>query len=416
MKAEILAVGTELILGDVVDTNSAYIAKKLTEYGVNIFYQSTVGDNYGRIVSSIKQALSRSNLVIITGGLGPTDDDLTREAIAEATGKDLKESEYLKEVLELKFKKMNRNMSSNNLKQALLPVGAEYIPNETGTAPGILLKIEGKTIISLPGVPREMKHIFENEVKSILLCMSPYKIRSRVLNFFSIGESSLEMEIKDILDSQTNPTIALLAGKGEVKIRITARGTSEKELSELIEKGEGEIRKRVGKFIYGTDDKGLPAVVGEFLKKKEYTLAVAESCTGGLIGNRITDIPGSSEYFSGGIISYSNQVKMDKLGVKRETLSEYGAVSRSTAWEMAVGVKNSLQTDIGLSVTGIAGPDGGSKEKPVGLVYLGLAVPGKVYDFKLSLNGTRAWNKWMASQYGLYYLLQYLKKNIRGLK
>ncbi|MTI60641.1 MAG: competence/damage-inducible protein A [Firmicutes bacterium] len=408
MIVEIISIGTELLLGDIIDTNSAYIAEKLTENGFDIHYVSTVGDNLERITATIKRAQQRADIIITTGGLGPTDDDLTREAIAASMGLELKKDERLLTAIKNYFREKNYSMTVNNEKQACLPEGATEIPNEKGTAPGILLERDDIIIISMPGVPGEMKDMLERKVLPYLKELSAGLIQSRVLNFFGIGESSLEMEIKDILDKQTNPTIALLAGKGEVKVRITSKASSKEKAGELIAVVEKEITERVGEYVYGSDDKGLAVVVAELLKEKGLSIATAESCTGGLLGDRITNIAGSSEYFQGGVIAYSNQVKHELLGVEENTLKKYGAVSAETAQKMAEGIKDNMNTDIGIAITGIAGPGGGSQEKPVGLVYLGLAIDDYSQTFKLKLRNDRAWNKWMSTQYALYYLYRYL--------
>lgn len=408
MLTEIIAIGTELILGDVVDTNSTYLASKMTEYGFDIHYKNTVGDNLERLVKVLNRAVQRSDVIITTGGLGPTDDDLTREAIACCTDAELIMVPELVTRLERFFEKRNYRMTDNNKKQALLPKGAKPLENKLGTAPGILLAKGDYTIISLPGVPREMKHIFDEEVIPYIKGLNSRIIRSKVLNFFGIGESSLEIEVKDILDKQTNPTLALLAGTGEVKIRITAKGSSVEEVNDLIAKAEKEIRNRVGDYIYGVNDEGMSAVIADLMRKRGLTLAVAESCTGGLLGNRITDLPGSSDFFAGGIIAYSNDIKRNLLGVKAETLSEYGAVSQETAGEMASGIRKKMGTDLGVSITGIAGPGGGSDEKPVGLVFIGLSSKNETRVFKINLRHDRLWNKWMSTQYTLYNLYRYL--------
>lgn len=411
MIAEIISIGTELLLGDIVDTNSTYIADKLTANGFDIHYMTTVGDNRERLIRVLKKAISRADIIITTGGLGPTDDDLTREAIAAATGLPLKKVPALVEEIKDYFQHKNYPMTENNYKQAYLPEGARSINNQRGTAPGILLETDSYIIISLPGVPREMKFMFTGEVIPYLQNLLQGKIKSKVLNFFSIGESTLETEIKDILDKQTNPTLALLAGTGEVKIRITAKGKTDQEVDRLIQGAEREIRERVGQYIYSVNDEDLAVVTGRLLVEKGLTLSVAESCTGGLIGNRITDVPGSSRYFMGGMITYSNQAKMRHLGVKSTILENFGAVSRETVSEMAEGVREKMSTDIGIAVSGIAGPEGGSKEKPVGTVYIGLSTPTGTDTFKLKLKGDRVWNKWMSSQYALYYLYRYLREN-----
>ncbi len=408
MIVEIISIGTEILLGDIVDTNSQYLAGKLTNYGFDIHFITSVGDNRKRVFEAIKQATERSDIVITTGGLGPTDDDITREIISDVTGKKLQLNSELLRDLEDLFEHRKYKMTKNNKKQAYLPDSAIALKNELGTAPGILLEMNDAVIIAMPGVPREMKNIFRNEVIPYLKNKNNQIIRSKTLNFFSIGESSLEMKIKDILDKQLNPTLALLAGTAEVKIRITAKGNSEKEVFRLIKEAEQEIRERVGEYIYGTDDLGFPSIVGGLLSKNSLTISLAESCTGGLVGNRITDIPGSSQYFMGGLIVYSNQAKIEQLGVKKETLEKYGAVSKNTAEEMAVNIREIMKTDIGVSLTGIAGPGGGSKEKPVGLVFIGLATGQKAKVYKLNLHGDREWNKWISSQYALFYVYNYL--------
>lgn len=408
MIVEIISIGTEILLGDILDSNSRYLAEKLTEMGYDIHYISSVGDNKKKMYKSIRQAVKRSDVVITTGGLGPTDDDLTREVISEVTKRELKFSTDLLNDIEKLFQDRKYHMTDNNRKQAYLPADAKPLKNKKGTAVGILLEMDDYIIISMPGVPREMKSMFENEVVPYLITKNSDVIRSRTLNFFSIGESALETEIKEILDQQDNPTLALLAGDGEVKIRITAKANTEEKVYALIDGKEEEIRGRVGQYIYGTNDRSLEDIIGEMLSKQGLTLAVAESCTGGLVGNRITDIPGSSQYFMGGMIVYSNQAKIEQLGVNNETLDEYGAVSEETAKEMAENVKRIMQTDIGVSLTGIAGPEGGSEEKPVGLVYLGLAVENRTKIYKLNLSKDRIWNKWMSSQNALFYVYKYL--------
>lgn len=409
MIVEIISIGTEILLGDILDTNSKYLAKKLTELGFDIHYINSVGDNRKKMYKTIQQAVNRSDIVITTGGLGPTDDDLTREVISEVTGRGLKFSTELMSIIENFFEERKYPMPDNNKKQAYIPGDAEMLSNEKGTAAGILLQMDDYTIISMPGVPHEMKNMFKNEVIPYLKNKSEYVIRSKILNFFSIGESLLETEIKDILDEQDNPTLALLAGEGEVKIRITAKAKTEEKVYQLIDKKEEEIRDRVGHYIYGTDQQGLEEVIGDMLTEGGVTLSVAESCTGGLLGNRITDIPGISQCFMGGMIVYSNQAKIERLGVSSTTLEQYGAVSKETAREMAENIREKFKTDIGISITGIAGPGGGSEEKPVGLVYLGLAVEEETKVYKLNLFKERKWNKWMSSQYALFYVYNYLK-------
>ncbi|ADL12992.1 competence/damage-inducible protein A [Acetohalobium arabaticum] len=414
MRAEIVSIGTELLLGQIVDANSAYIAEKLADLGIDLYYQMTVGDNQERLQKVLKRSLEHSDIVITTGGLGPTDDDLTREAVAEVMGVDLIKDEKLEEQIRGFFAELEREMTVNNLSQAYLPAGAEPIINSRGTAPGIIIERNGKTVISMPGVPPEMKQMMNKKVIPYLHDKAGSKelIKSKVLRVCGYGESSLETEIKDILDSQTNPTVALLSDKAEVHLRLTAKAGNQKMADNLINQVEAELRERLGDDIFGIDDETMEKVVGDRLREEVLTLAVAESCTGGLIGHRITNVSGSSDYFKQGVVVYSNQAKKDLVQVKEETLSEYGAVSRETACEMAEGVKELADTDLGIAVTGIAGPTGGSEEKPVGLVYMGLADDKKVGSFKFKFHGSRKQIKYLTSQYTLDKLRRYLEGSI----
>lgn len=414
MRAEIVSIGTELLLGQIVDTNAAYIAEKLAELGIDLYHKVTVGDNEERIVKILKTSLQRADVIITTGGLGPTEDDLTRRVIAKAMGVELVKDEDLAKRIKDFFEKLSRPMTKNNITQAYVPVGAEPIVNEQGTAPGIILEKDGKTIISMPGVPSEMKRMMQEKVIPYLEGQLDrgHLIKSKVLKVCGYGESSLETEIKDILDQQTNPTLALLSGKAEVNLRITAKTEAEEEADRLIREVETELRKRLGNNVFGVNDETMEEVVGFRLKEKELTLAVAESCTGGLIGHRITSVPGSSNYFERGIISYSNRAKRELLKVREKTLKENGAVSRQTAEEMAQGVKRLAETDVGIAVSGIAGPTGGTEEKPVGLIYMGIAHKQLVKSFKFKFHGTRQEIKYLTSQYTLDKLRRYLEGSL----
>ncbi|MBM7623250.1 competence/damage-inducible protein A [Sporohalobacter salinus] len=414
MKAEVISIGTELLLGQIVDTNASYIAEKLAYLGINLYHKTTVGDNQKRLQKVLERSLERSDVVITTGGLGPTDDDLTREAVAKAIGVDLVRDEELEKEIKSFFIDLDREMSANNLSQAYLPAGAEAIINSRGTAPGIIIEHSGKIVISMPGVPIEMKQMMKKRVIPYLHDKVGNKqlIKSKVLKVCGYGESSLETEIKDILDRQTNPTIALLSNKAEVHLRLTAKAESQEKADNLINEVETELRDRLGDSIFGVDNEIMEQVVGDKLKEESLTLAVAESCTGGLIGHRITNVSGSSDYFKQGVVVYSNQAKKDLVQVKKETLSKYGAVSTETACEMAQGVKELANTDLGIAVTGIAGPTGGSEEKPVGLVYMGLATDEQVKGFKFKFHGSRKQIKYLTSQYALDNLRKYLEGSI----
>ncbi|SNY39617.1 nicotinamide-nucleotide amidase [Orenia metallireducens] len=410
MKAEIITIGTELLLGQIIDTNSQWIGQKLAEIGVDLYYKATVGDNKKRILDTLQSSIERSDIIITTGGLGPTQDDLTRECIAEALGLDLSKNEDLLEEIKGYFNRMGRNMADNNIKQAYLPEGAVAIANSEGTAPGILLDQAGKIIVAMPGVPIEMKAMMVETVLPYLKkkFSKAEVIKSRVIKTCGIGESSLEELISDILIEQTNPTIAPLASQGEVKLRLTAKADSEEEANKLINLKEAKLRERIGEYIYGYDDDNLEGVVAKLLWARKLTIATAESCTGGLIGDRLTSVAGSSAYFERGVISYNNQAKVDLLKVKESTLKKYGAVSSQTAEEMAKGVRDLAKTDIGISTTGIAGPGGGSIEKPVGLVYMAIADKNGVESYKYQFNGSRGKVKYMTSQ----VILNLLRKKL----
>lgn len=412
MKAEIISIGTEILLGDIVDTNSKYIAEYLKDLGYDIHYMTAVGDNQNRLIKVLERAIKRSDLVITTGGLGPTEDDLTRQAIAEATDKNLYQDENLLNSIKEYFEQKNYNMTKNNYSQAFLPEGAKVIKNKWGTAPGILLKESDYMIISLPGVPSEMKKMFSNYILEELQKQSKNIILSKTIHFFGIGESTLETKLKEILKNQNNPTLALLAGEGEVKIRITAKGKNKNKLNDMISKKEKLIRKKVGKYIYGVNDTDLAKEAYNFLLKRNHKISFAESCTGGLISHRLTQIPGSSQIFKGSYVVYSNEAKVNLLDIDREIINREGAVSKKTALLMAKNIKKKFGTNIGIGVTGIAGPGGGTADKPVGLVYIGISSDQNNIVHKLNLKYSRTFNKWMTSQYVFYYLMEHLKRGI----
>lgn len=389
MKAEILAVGTELLMGQIANTNAQYISARLPDVGIGVYYHSVVGDNHERLREVLGLALSRSDLLITTGGLGPTKDDLTKETIAALFNRRLIPHQESLERLKSFFKRLKRPMTENNLKQAHMPEGAIVLKNNKGTAPGCIIEDRGKIVIMLPGPPSEMRAMFEESVIPFLAERSDSRIVSRFLRIFGIGESAMEDAIKDLIENQTNPTIAPYAKEGEIALRITARYSKDNTSGDIIEPVEEEIRKRLGVKVYSSDNKGLDEVAAEMLLETNTSIAIAESCTGGLISARLTEIPGISRVFNRGIISYSNQSKIENLHVKKKTLERYGAVSRETAIEMAKGIRKISGTDLGLSVTGIAGPDGGSPEKPVGLVYIALDYSKSADCRELKLWGSR---------------------------
>ncbi|MBF2005861.1 MAG: competence/damage-inducible protein A [Chlorogloeopsis fritschii C42_A2020_084] len=384
MSAEIICVGTELLLGNILNSNSQYLAIELAKLGIPHYYQTVVGDNPQRLKHVIEIASQRAEILIFTGGLGPTPDDLTCETLADFFGVPLVERPEIIEDIARKFQQRNRTMTPSNRKQALIPKGAEILPNPTGTAPGIIWQPRpGLTIFTFPGVPSEMQRMWEETAVPYLKSQGWGKeiIYSRMLKFWGIGESALAEKVAAYL-KLPNPTVAPYASKGEVKLRVSAKATSETEAQELIAPVEKQLQEIAGLDYYGADDDTLASVVGHNLRKTGETLSVAESCTGGGLGQMLTEVSGSSDYFWGGIISYDNSVKERLLGVNPEDLAKFGAVSATVAEQMALGVRSRLGTSWGLSITGIAGPGGGTQTKPVGLVYIGLAGPNGVESFE----------------------------------
>lgn len=392
MVAEIICVGTELLLGDILNSNSQFLAKELASLGIPHYYQTVVGDNPDRIKQVLKIAVGRSQLLLFTGGLGPTPDDLTVETIADYFGVPLLERPEIIADIEHKFAQRGRSMSKSNRKQALIPEGAEILPNRTGSAPGIIWQpVPNVTVMTFPGVPAEMHLMWRETAVSYLQnngwCRGT--IYSRTLKFWGIAESALAEKVDSFLNL-TNPTVAPYANHGEVKLRISARAESEAVAKNLIEPIEQQLLQITGLDCYGVDTDTLASTVGKLLLLGGETLSVAESCTGGGLGAMLTGVAGSSRYFWGGIISYDDRVKEKLLGVKPRDLAEFGAVSHQVAKQMAVGVRQGLNTSWGLSITGIAGPGGGSDAKPVGLVYIGLAGPnGEVESFEYRFGDAR---------------------------
>lgn len=409
---EIVTTGTELLLGQIVNLNAAYLAEGLNKLGFDVLYQTTVGDNRDRMKQALTIALDRADIVITSGGLGPTQGDITKEVSASLFDKELSlhqaSLDNIKEICAFR----GYPMAQNNIKQAMIPDGAIVLDNACGTAPGIILENNGKVIINLPGPPFEMKDMFQKKVIPYLTGKYGMDsiILSRVLNTVGIGESTLEESIEDLILAQSNPTLALLARPGEVIVRITAKASTKKEAEQMIEVLESEIRNRIGEYIFGTDDIGIEEVVGNLLKKKHLTIACAESCTGGLLTSRITDVPGSSEYLYGSVVSYDNEVKISELKVPASILGSVGAVSEETAKAMAEGIRSKFNTDIGIGITGIAGPDGGSNEKPVGLVYIAITGHSRTKCYKNQFKGKRTAVKYRATQTALDIIRRYVKE------
>ncbi len=383
MNGEIIAVGTELLLGNIVNTNAQFLSEELSNLGINVYFQTVVGDNRQRLETSIKEALDRADLVILTGGLGPTDDDLTKETVADLLGLKMYLHEESKQVIESYLKK---KISKSNLKQAYIPEGAMVLKNDHGTAPGIIVEKDEKIVVLLPGPPREMAPMFNEKVKPYLEKKSSCVMRSEILRLFGIGESAVGDAVCDLMQND-NPTVAPYAKDNETILRITAKAKTEEEADKLNREMIEKISARLGEYIYSYTDTELKNVVAELLLSKGSTIAAAESCTAGLFTATLAEIPGISSVLTESVVTYSNEAKERHLGVKHETLEKHGAVSHQTAKEMARGIKHISGADIGISITGIAGPDGGTQEKPVGLVYIGIATKGKVNIYKLKLIG-----------------------------
>ena len=389
MKCEILAVGTEILLGDILNSNAQYLSKELANLGLDVYYHEVVGDNKERILEALKKSFDRSDIIITTGGLGPTKDDMTKELVAEFLGMDMcLHEESLKKIKEY-FKKMGRDCVKSNEKQAYFPKEAIILNNDNGTAPGAIFEKNNKAIIVLPGPPKEMKPMFQNGVRKYLEKLTGDTIVSEVLRVFGIGESMAEHKLQDLIDNGKNPTIAPYAKEGEVTFRITAKAKSEEEAKKLIKPLKEEVLRRLGDAVYNTGDITLQDTVAKMLVDKNMTIGVSESCTGGLLSSKLIEYPGISKVFLEGAVTYSNEAKMRTLNVKKETLEKYGAVSHETAKEMAEGVAKRTGARIGISITGIAGPGGGTEEKPVGLVYFGIYVDGKVETYKHIFTGNR---------------------------
>lgn len=397
MVVELISVGTEILLGNIVNTNATYLAEQCALLGCSLYRQSVVGDNEGRLEEAVRQALGRSDIIILTGGLGPTKDDLTKEIVAKVFGRELYLDEHTKERITTYMQRLNRShITENNWKQAMIPEGALILDNDNGTAPGLILedRENGKTAILMPGPPAEMHPMFEKDVAPYLNKQQPEGIYSRMVKICGIGESAAETMVADLMDRQSNPTIAPYAKTGEVHFRITAKARTKEEAEEMIAPMLAEMKKCFGKAIYTTEENvTLEEAVVELLKQKNFTVTTAESCTAGKLAGRIMNVAGASEVYNEGYITYANAAKEKLLGVKHETLETFGAVSEETAREMAMGAAKEAGADAALSVTGIAGPGGGTPEKPVGLVYIGCYVQGEVYVKKCQFTGNRERNR-----------------------
>ncbi len=397
MVVELISVGTEILLGNIVNTNATYLAEKCALLGCSLYHQTVVGDNEERMEEAIRQAIERADIVILTGGLGPTKDDLTKEVTAKVFGRKLYMDERSKARIQDYFEKIkSKKVTENNWKQALVPEGAIVIDNLNGTAPGLILedKERGKAAILIPGPPNEMKPMFEHDIAPYLNKKQPEGIYSHMVKVCGIGESRAETMVADLMDAQTNPTLAPYAKTGEVHFRVTARACSEEAAEKLMEPMIEEMKKRFGDAVYTTEENvTLEESVIRLLEEKKMTVTTAESCTGGKLSGRLLNVAGASGVYNEGYITYANASKEKILGVKHEILETYGAVSEQTAAEMALGAAKAAGADAALSVTGIAGPGGGTAEKPVGLVYIGCAVNGEVTVREYRFTGNREKNR-----------------------
>ncbi|MDI2589192.1 competence/damage-inducible protein A [Psychrobacillus sp. NEAU-3TGS] len=415
MKAEIIAVGSELLLGQISNTNARFISSQLAELGIDVYYHSVVGDNPDRLVESIKIAENRADLIIFTGGLGPTKDDLTKETISKHLNKNLVLDQHALIYIEDFFKRMNRNMTENNKKQALVLEGCTVLENKHGMAPGMFLSTETHSYILLPGPPKEMEPMFQFEAKPILskLLHNESIIKSHVMRFYGIGEAELETEVQDLLYNQTNPTLAPLASDGEVTLRLTAKSETEEEAWKLIDVLQTEIYNRVGKFVYGYNNDSLASKLRDILVENNLTISAAESMTAGLFQAELAAVSGMGQALVGGMITYTEDIKIQQLGVNEDTINEFTVVSSQCAEEMAMRVREKFDTNIGVGITGAAGPDGHGGQ-PAGTVWIGIAFDDAApVSYKLSLSGMRNTNRLRAVKFTIHYLIRLLHD--RGL-
>lgn len=390
MTVELISVGTEILLGNIVNTNAAYLSEQCARLGLSCFYQTVVGDNEERLSAVFRTAFERSDVVILSGGLGPTQDDLTKETVAKVLGRQMILDEVSKKSIQEYFAKRRIELTENNWKQAMVPEGAIVVANANGTAPGIIVEEGSKRVILLPGPPNELIPMFEKSIYPYLSKAEPGIIYSRTVKLCGIGESKAETMVADLIAEQGNPTIAPYAKTGEVHLRITAKAETEKEAKKLLKPVIKELKNRFGIHVYTTDENvTLEQAVVELLLANHLTVTTAESCTGGLLSAKLINVPGVSEVFKHGHVTYSNKAKHKLLGVKKPSLGKYGAVSETVAEEMVKGAAVSSKADVAVAITGIAGPDGGSEEKPVGLVYIGCSVCGRVKVKEYHFSGNR---------------------------
>jgi len=402
LSAEIIAIGSELLAPDRADTNSLWLTEQLNRLGIEVKLKTIVGDDDARLEEAIKDATRRSKVVITTGGLGPTEDDITRKVTARALSRRLLLDEQVLAEIRQRFQSFGVSMPERNSRQAMVIEDAEVLPNPNGTAPGMFIDHKGTAIVLLPGPPRELKPMFENHVASRLESRAgSQKVVRRMLRVAGMGESAVDEKIAPVYSRYENPQTTILFNQSEIEIHLTARGRTEKDAEVLLDRLSEEIEERLGNSVFAFAGEKMEEVVGLKLSVGGYTLAVAESCTGGLVAERLTDVPGSSKYFIEGVVAYSNEAKMRTLGVEPILLLHHGAVSAPVAEAMAEGVRKRAGTDFGLAITGIAGPGGATEDKPVGLVFVALAMDGKIEHRKLIIPGDRHLVRWRASQAAL---------------
>lgn len=409
---ELISVGTEILLGDILNTDAQFLSIELARLGISVIHQSTVGDNRERLLAQLKEAADRSDIIILSGGLGPTPDDLTKEVCCEFFGKKMFLHEPTVEKIKTYFSTKGMKMAQNNLKQAMLPKDCVIFPNDNGTAPGMAIEKDGVHILVLPGPPRELKPMFRNCAVPYLMQFSDRIIVSHNIRTFGIGESLMAERVNDLFEAE-NPTVAPYAKDGEALLRVTAMARTKEEAENLCKPVINEIKSRLDGFVYGVDYTCIEEAVIEKLKEKHMKVATAESCTGGLIAKRITDVPGASEVFDCGIISYANEIKHRVLGVSEDDLNKYGAVSEPVARQMAQGALKVSGADIAVSVTGIAGPDSDSTNKPVGLVYIGLADRDNVWVRELRTSRKdRSYNRYVSASNALNMIRLYIDNKL----
>ena len=390
MTVEIIAVGTEILLGNIVNTNAAYLAEKCAGLGLSCYHQDVVGDNEERLMETIRLALTRADIILLSGGLGPTQDDLTKEAAAKVMGKELYLHEPSREAIRQFFAERNLEITENNWKQAMVPEGAVVVENPGGTAPGNIIAENGKHVVLMPGPPGELIPMFEKSIMPYLAGLTSGVIYSQTVKICGVGESKAESMVEDLVSAQNNPTIATYAKTGEVHLRVTATAPDEKEAKKLVKPMVKELKGRFGNHVYTTDSEvTLEKAVVDLLAANKLTACTVESCTGGMLSARLINVPGVSEVFKSGYVTYSNKSKRKLLGIKKNNLMKHGAVSEQIAREMAKTAAVLARTDVSVSTTGIAGPDGGTPEKPVGLVYIACNVCGRTTVKECRFHGSR---------------------------